>query len=148
VAHPDGRIGPFRIDVTTEAQIRAELGRPLKVEKDYWPGKRGVYGRTLTYRCGPKCWTAYSINAHTGKFSDFSSQSQRFLTEHGTRTGMTAREAKAREGKRRLVRGCGNPGYIQLRWDEHHIFVLETFHGRVDSISYLGPHTVYYEGLC
>ena len=55
VAHPDGRVGPFRIDVTTEAQIRAELGKPLKVEKDYWPGKKGVYGRTLTYRCGPKC---------------------------------------------------------------------------------------------
>jgi hypothetical protein len=148
VAHPDGRIGPFLLDVTTEAQIRAELGRPLKVEKDYWPGKRGVYGRSLTYRCGPKCLTQYSINVHTGKLSDFWSQSQRFFTEHGTRTGMTVREAKAREGRRRLVRGCGYPGYIQLRWDEHHIFVLSVFRGRVDSIQYLGPHTVYYEGLC
>jgi hypothetical protein len=148
VAHPDGRIGPFRIDATTEAQIRAELGRPLKVQKDYWPGKRGVYGRTLTYRCGPKCETAYSINAHTGKLSDFWSQSQRFFTEHGTRTGMTVHEAKAREAAKRLVRGCGYPGYIQLRWDEHHIFVLETFHGRVDAIIYVGPHTVAYEGLC
>ncbi len=110
VAHPDGRIGPFRIDATPEAQIRAVLGTPLKVEKDFWPSKRGVYGRTLTYRCGPKCMTQYSINARTGKLSDFWSQSQRFVTEGGTRPGMTAREARARERKR-LLPGCGFPRY-------------------------------------
>lgn len=147
VAHPDGRIGPFRIDATPEAQIRAVLGKPLKVEKDFWPSKRGVYGRTLTYRCGPKCMTQYSINARTGKLSDFWSQSQRFITEGGTRPGMTAREARARERKR-LLPGCGFQRYIHLRWDERHIFVLAIFHGKVDSIGYLGPHTVYYEGLC
>ena len=123
------------------------LGKPLDVQTEYWPGKKGVYGRTLTYRCGHACTTQYSINARTGKLSDFWSQSQRFVTEHGTRPGMTAREAKAREGKQ-LVPGCGFPRYIHLRWDERHIFVLASFHGRVDSIGYLGPHTVYYEGLC
>ncbi len=147
VVHPDGRVGPFRIDATAEAQIRPVLGNPLEVEKDFWPGKRGVYGSTLTYRCGPKCTTQYSINARTGKLSDFWSQSQRFATERGTRPGVTAREAKSREGKP-LVPGCGFPRYIHLRWDERHIVVLAIFHGKVDSIGYLGPHTVYYEGLC
>jgi hypothetical protein len=147
VAHPDGRIGPLQIDVTTEAQIRAALGRPLKVEKDYWPGKKGVYGHTLTYRCGRRCTTQYSINERTGRLSDFWSQSQRFFTEHGTRAGMTSREATARERKP-LLPGCGFPRYIHLRFDRRHIFVLAVFHGRVDSIGYLGPHTVYYEGLC
>jgi hypothetical protein len=147
VAHPDGRVGPFRIDGTTEAQIRAVLGRPLKVENDYWPGKKGVYGRTLTYRCGPKCMTQYSINARTGKLSDYWSQSQRFVTEHGTRPGTTAREAAAREGKRPL-RGGGFPGYIYLAPENRQTFVLAIWRGRIDSIGYLGPHTVYYEGLC
>jgi hypothetical protein len=58
VAHPDGRIGPFRIDATSEAQIRVLLGNPLEVEKNFWPGKRGVYGRTLTYRCGAQAHDA------------------------------------------------------------------------------------------
>ena len=147
VAHGDGRIGPFRIDVTTEAQIRAELGRPLKVEKDYWPPKKRVYGRTLTYRCGPKCRTHYSINARTGTLSDFWSQSHRFATERGTRPGMTAREARRRE-RLPLVPGCGFPRYIHLRFDEHHAFVLAIFRSRVASIGYLSPNTVYYDGLC
>jgi hypothetical protein len=147
VADPDGRVGPFRLDVTTEAQIRSQLGKPLGVIKDYWPGKKGVYGRTLTYRCGRKCTTQYSINARTGKMSDWWSQSHRFVTERGTRPGVTAREARTREGKP-LLPGCGFPRYIHLRFDEHHIFVLAIFHGRVDSIGYLGPHTVYYDGLC
>jgi hypothetical protein len=147
VAHPDGRIGPLRIDGTTETQIRAVLGKPLKVEKDYWPGKKGLYGHTLTYRCGSACTTQYSINERTGKLSDFWSESQRFVTERGTRVGMTAEEAKRREGKK-LVPGCGFPRYIHLRWDERHVFVLAFFHGKVASIGYLGPHTVYYDGLC
>jgi hypothetical protein len=147
IAHPDGRIGPFRIDATSEAQIRSVLGKPLKVENDYWPGKKGVYGHTLTYRCGPKCTTEYSINIRTGRLSDFWSQSQRFVTERGTRPGMPAREARAREGKP-LVPGCGFPRYIHLRFDDGHVFVLAIFHRRVDSIGYLGPHTVYYDGLC
>ena len=146
-AHPDGRIGPFRIDVTTEAQIRAELGRPLGVEPVYWPTQKAVYGRRLTYRCGPKCRTDYSINSRTGKLSDFWSQSHRFVTERGTRPGMTAREAKARERKT-LLPGCGSARYIHLRWDQRHGFVLVISHRRVESIGYLGPHTISYEGLC
>ena len=91
--------------------------------------------------------TQYSINERTEKLSDFWSQSERFVTEHGTRVGMSAAEAKNLEAKK-LLPGCGNPGYMHLRWDEHHAFVLLGFHTKVYSITYLGPHTVYYEGLC
>jgi hypothetical protein len=34
-----------------------------------------------------------------------------------------------------------------LRWDRDRIVVLAIWNGRVDSIGYLGPHTVYYDGL-
>jgi hypothetical protein len=91
--------------------------------------------------------TQYSINARTGKLSDFWSQSKRFVTEHGTRPRMTLREARVRE-RRRAVPGCGFPRYIHLGPERRHVFVLAIFHGRVDSIGYLGPHTVYYDGLC
>ncbi len=142
--HPDGRIGPLKIDVSTEAQIRDFAGKPYKVERERWPGKNG---RTLYYRCGPKCETAYSINDKTGKLSDYWTKSPRFRTERAARVGMSGAQAARLEGKR-LLPGCGFPKYIYLRSDENHAFVLAIWKGRVDSIGYLGPHTVYYDGLC
>src|SRR5262249_42898176 len=47
--HPDGRIGPLRIDVSTDADVRKATGRPDKIEQDVWPSIRG---HTLVYRCG------------------------------------------------------------------------------------------------
>jgi hypothetical protein len=32
VVHPDGRVGQFRIDVTTKAQLVAALGKPRTTE--------------------------------------------------------------------------------------------------------------------
>src|SRR5207249_3901826 len=57
--HSDGRIGPLRIDISTEAQIRKFAGRPYKVQGELWPEKQG---RTLYYRCGRHCETTYSIS--------------------------------------------------------------------------------------
>lgn len=145
--HPDGRIGPLEIDVSTEANIRQFAGKPDKVQRELWPGIRG---RTLIYRCGRKCETSYSINDKTGKLSDYWTQSPLFKTEHGSFVGMSAARAARLEGKRPHL-GCGFPLYLYLRagdQPEQRRFVLAIWKGRIDSIGYLGPHSVYYDGLC
>ena len=145
--HPDGRIGSLQIDVSTEADIRQFAGAPDKVERELWPGIRG---RTLIYRCGRKCETSYSINDKTGKLSDYWTQSRRFRTEHGSFVGMSAARA-ARLERRRPHAGCGFPLYLYLRASDRpqkRLFVLGIWTGRIESIGYLGPHSVYYEGLC
>lgn len=144
MVHADGRIGGFRIGSTTEAQIVAKLGRPAKVEG---PSAGSLLGRLVEYRCGKGCWTRYGISVATGKLSDFTTGSAGFATEHGSYIGMRAAVAARREGSK-LVGGCGDGLYIHLRWDDHHRFVLGVRHGRVDSIAYLGPHSVFYDGLC
>jgi len=143
----DGRIGPFRIDVTTEAQLRTLAGKPDRVENQFFPPGKHAVGHTLYYRCGSDCQTAYSINNSTGKLSDYWTTSRRFTTERGSRVGMSASEAAHREG-RTLVPGCGDGLYVHLRWDAHHKFVLTVLRGTVNTIAYLGPHSVYYDGLC
>jgi hypothetical protein len=145
--HPDGRIGPLQIDASTEAQIRRFAGKPSRVEPDFWPGKKGQFGHSLQYRCGRKCLTNYSINKATGRLSDYWTQSPRFGTERGSHVGMSAMRA-ARIERRKLLPGCGFPRYLYLRSDHDRVFVLAIWHGRVNSIAYLGPHTVYYDGLC
>ena len=147
VVHPDGRIGQFRIDRTTEAQIRAALGKPARVDSVFDEVNRRRVGRALTYRCGRGCSTTYSVSVATGKLSDFETTSPRFRTERGSHPGMSAAQAARLEGKR-LVPGCGDGLYVHVRWDRHHAFVLTASHGRINGIAYLGPHSVFYEGLC
>ena len=145
--HPDGRIGPLEIDVSTDAQIRDFAGKPDKVERVRWPGLRG---HDLIYRCGAKCETTYSINDATGKLSDYWTRSPRFTTERGSHVGMSAAESARLEGKKPHP-GCGFPLYIYLRTGSpgaNMVFVLAIWKGKIDSIGYLGPHSVYYDGLC
>jgi len=143
----DGRIGRFRIDVTTEAQLVASAGQPDRVEDDFAPLRKRPVGHTLYYRCGRRCETAYSIARATGRLSDFESNSPDFVTERGSHVGMRAAEAARREGKK-LAPGCGTGPYIDLRLDRHHTVTLAAWGGKVREIIYLGPHSVYYEGLC
>jgi hypothetical protein len=147
VVRADGRIGPFRIDRTSEAQIRAVAGRPVRVEAVFNDVTRARVGRTLFYRCGRGCLTAYSIARSTRRLSDFWTRSPRFRTQRGSRAGMTVAQAERLEAKR-FGPGCGDGLYLHVRFDRSHIFVLTGDHGRVDGITYLGPHSVYYEGLC
>lgn len=147
VIHPDGRIGPLQIDVSKEADVRHFAGKPFKVEKVFSEAKKAPVGYELYYRCGRGCVTTYAISHATGKLSDFNTQSSRFVTEKGSRVGMSATEAAAAE-RRKIVGGCGEGHYIHLRWDERHMFVLGIFKRKVSLIAYLGPHTLSYEGLC
>jgi hypothetical protein len=147
VVRADGQIGRLRIDVTTKGQLLAFAGKPDRVESDFSPPRTKPAGRTFYYRCGPGCETAYSINNATGTLSDFQTSSPHFVTEHGSRIGTGAAESARRE-RSKPGPGCGTGPYIHVRWDLHHTFVLTAWDGKVDEIIYLGPHSVYYDGLC
>ncbi len=148
IVRVDGRIGHFRIDVTTKAQVVAREGKPDRVEEDFSPPRTRPAGQTLFYRCGRGCETAYSINNATGRLSDFETSSPHFVTERGSHVGMRAQEAARRERTKAWGPGCGPGPYLHVRWDLHHQFVLTAWGGTVDHIIYLGPHSVYYDGLC
>jgi len=146
VVHPDGRIGPLTIDVSTESDVRAFAGKPFKVAKISGL-KKGWVGHELEYRCGRHCVTSYAIADLTGKLADFVTQSPRFVSEHGSHVGLAARRAAA--GERRKISGaCGEGHAIYLRSDKHHTFALGVFANKVSLITYLGPHTLSYEELC
>jgi hypothetical protein len=107
----------------------------------------GPSGRTLYYRCGRGCRTAYSFNSSTGKLSDFQTSSPRFVTERGSYVGMKAAEAARREHAK-VGPGCGDDRVIPVGLDRHHTLVLFVWRGEVDGVVYLGPHSIFYDGLC
>jgi hypothetical protein len=147
VVHPDGRIGPFRIDATTEAQLRARLGAAEGLITRMDPSMTAPHGgRTLVYVCGNDCRTEYSFNNDTHTLSDFWTQSPRWSTEHGSRPGMRFAKALARERMRRHP-GCSGD-QVNIRVDAHHTFVVIGWKKTVNNISYLGPRSTYYDGLC
>jgi hypothetical protein len=147
VVHPDGRVGQFRIDVTTRAQVLAALGKPrtTMVAVSESSGKR--IGVRLAYACGAGCDTVYSFSDETGRLSDFASASRSFRTEHGSAAGMSSARAAKLEGNP-VVPGCGSGKSIHVRWDETHQFALAVLGGRVTILAYIGPHSTYDEPFC
>lgn len=146
VVRADGEIGSFRLDATTEGQVRALAGKPLRVETVESADGARTLGRTIVYRCGPGCETAYTISRSTRRLSDFTSASSLFVTERGSHVGMKAWQARKLEGAT-PVKACGPGRSIRIRWDAKHRFLLHTQAGTVDSISYFGPHSVF-PGAC
>jgi len=147
VVHADGRIGPFRLDVTTEAQLRAKLGKPEGLIARMDPAVTAPHGgRTLAYACGKGCLTEYSFNNDTKTLSDFWTQSSRWATERGSHAGMPFARAAELEHKRAHV-GCSGD-QVDIRTDRKHAYVLISDDKRVDALVYLGPHSTYYDGLC
>ncbi|HWX08817.1 MAG TPA: hypothetical protein VNY33_02470 [Gaiellaceae bacterium] len=147
VVHRDGRIGPFRIDVTTKAQLVAALGKPrtTEVAVPKVGGKRT--GIRLAYSCGARCDTVYSFSDKTGMLSDFATSSPVFRTEGGSHPGMSAASAMKVEG-RPVGPGCGSAKLIHVRWDATHELAVLTLSGRVTIIAYIGPHSTYHKPFC
>jgi hypothetical protein len=141
VVRADGEIGSFRLDATTEAQVRGLAGKPIRVENVSG-------GRTLVYRCSssPRCETDYTVG-RAGRLTDFFSESPLFLTERGSHVGMKAWQARKLEGTT-PVKACGPGRAIRIRWDAKHHFLLHAQGGTVDSIAYYGPHTVFPDAAC
>ena len=145
VVHTD--IGPFRLDVTTESQVRAKLGKPDGVIRQLDPAETAPHGgRTIVYLCGKNCQTDYSFNNDTKALSDFWTQSSKWKTERGSHPGMPAKKAAEMEGHK-IGPGCSGD-QVNIRMELHRQYVLIMWKGRVDSLTYLGPHSVYYDGLC
>jgi hypothetical protein len=147
VVHADGRIGPFRLDVTTEAQLRAKLGKPEGLIKRLDPALTAPHGgRALVYVCGKGCLTEYTFNNDTDALADFWTQSPRWSTERGSHPGMPLARAERLEGAHAHP-GCSGD-QVNIRMDAHHTYVVIGWRKRVNDITYLGPHSAYYDGLC
>jgi hypothetical protein len=137
VVHADGHIGAFTIDRTTRPQVLASLGRPDRVVPvtDEPTGRRTgsmlVYGRT-----------SYAFSGTSGRLSDFGTGSHGYVTEHGSRVGMTAAAASALEGRPVTVRCGGADRSIRMRFDARGTLVLTIYGGRVAAIGFRGPHSV------
>lgn len=142
VVRADGRIGPFRVDVTTERQIRARFGVPDEVE-EVWDGAGdSILGHFIYYACGRNCQTAFGIRKRTHRLSQFWSQSPRFVTAHGSHPGMRVAEVLRREGLTGTVGGCANHRYINLGSSLPLTFFMGTGKGRARSIAFVGPNTI------
>jgi hypothetical protein len=148
VVAADGRAGAFRIDRTTEKQVREVFGSPAKIVSmtQYSAQRRRdvVVGRALVYPCGSSCSTYYYISNRTGRLADFATNSRLFATPAWTRVGMSEAEAARRERKR-PVDGCGRTittqgrgGWMSVVFDK----------GRVSLLVIFGRNTTFYEGLC
>ena len=146
VVHPDGRVGQFRIGVTTKAQLLAALGAPRKtVPVTSKAGAR--VGVRLDYSCGTACDTVFSFREPSGRLADFASASHAFRTEHGAHVGMTSLLAAELEGKP-AVKACGSGKAIHVRRDATHDLALAVLGGRVTILAYLGPQTTYGKAFC
>jgi hypothetical protein len=146
VVHPDGRVGQFRIGVTTKAQLLTALGAPRKTVAVTNKSGARVAVR-LAYSCGAGCDTVYSFREPAGRLADFASASHAYLTEHGAHVGMSSLLAAELEGKP-AVKACGNGKAIHVRRDATHDLALAVLGGRVTILAYLGPHSTYGKAFC
>ena len=94
--------------------MRSFAGTPFKIAKVYSPTKKRPAGYELYYRCGHGCVTVYAISYATGKLADFTTQSALFVSEHGSRVGISAKRAGAIE-HRKILGACGEGRAIRLR---------------------------------
>jgi len=147
VVHPDGRVGQFRIDVTTKAQLVAALGKPRTTEVAVPRTGAKRTGVRLAYSCGASCDIVYSFSDKTGTLSDFATSSPAFRTERGSHPGMSALRAVKLEGKP-VAAGCGSAKLIRVRWDGMHELAVLTVYGRVTIVAYIGPHSTYHKPFC
>jgi hypothetical protein len=146
VLHPDGRIGQFRIDVTTRAQVVAVLGNARTTVVASGPKKKRI-GVRLDYSCGNGCEMVFSFSDKTGRLSDFATSAPFYTTERGSHVGMSAASAAKLEGKP-LVPACSPGKVIRVRWDATHKFGISTLQGVVKTIAYIGPHSTYDKPFC
>lgn len=103
---PSGRAGGFRVGLSTEQQVRAAYGAPLRRITIRGGGTKPI-GHQLEYRCGAvgDCSTTFAFSSRTRRLSDFSTSSPSYRTDRRTTMGMFRDEAERREGAR-MVSSC------------------------------------------
>lgn len=93
------KVGPLRIDSSTEADVLAFAGQPdERVIDTTANGSNAVLGYFCRSR--RRCQTYYEVDLATSKLSHFRTASRRYRTPRGTRVGMRRRAAERRERRR------------------------------------------------
>ena len=92
------RVGDLRMDVSTEADVRAFAGNPDIVD-DHSPYR---WIKRLGYNCRERydCRTEYEINRGTDRLIGFATYSKQFRTRRGTRVGDTRKRAERNERRK------------------------------------------------
>ena len=124
-----GQVGPLHLGVSTEADIRAEIGPPDRVGTGNFDGPGSSPSifpdyRSLGYDCSdtpfpggqllrpfeppyvPYCRTVYFINANTGTLAGLYTTSKSFETANRTLIGTTVADALQREHGPWYPLGC------------------------------------------
>lgn len=111
-----GAVGPLRIGVSTEHQVLAAAGPPT-VDLLVVGARRAVRARYLGYgACRGSCNTAFWIDLHTGRLSDFRTTSTQYRTDRGTRVGTPVGLAERSErSAMRGALGCADSAIVHGR---------------------------------
>jgi hypothetical protein len=129
VVTPGGQVGQLRLDVATEADVRALEGAPDRAEDFVHPG--GGAARVLGYGT-TRYWFRVREDGSTA-LGNFETRSRRFRTRRGTRPGMTRAEAERRE-RRRARLGCQTAIFQHTRAANLWIVMSRQRGGRVRSL--------------
>jgi hypothetical protein len=121
------RIGDLKMDVSTEADVRAFAGEPDLVEVS--PSSERIL--RLGYHCRERdeydwvdCRTNYELYRDS-TLSGFYTVSKRFRTRRGTRVGHTRKRAERNERRKADHNLCGGGTRAILRErDDHVLYIL------------------------
>jgi hypothetical protein len=122
------RVGDLKMDVSTEADVRAFAGEPDLVEDD--PSYKFL--KRLGYHCREPdeydwvdCRTNYELVRDSDTLSGFYTVSKRFRTRRGTRVGHTRKRAERNERRKADHNLCGGGTRTILRErDGHFLYIL------------------------
>ncbi len=108
------QVGPLVMDGSTDADVRAFAGGPDRVTYCYgFACNYGGVWKTFIYRFPNHGLTEYTFNEQDAWYLEqFYTTLQRFRTPHGTKAGMSVREAERREHLR-YNGGCGGLGLFR-----------------------------------
>ena len=122
------RVGDLKMDLSTEADVRAFAGEPDLVEVS---GSSERIMR-LGYHCREPdeydwvdCRINYEVYRESGTLLGFYTVSKRFRTRRGTRVGHTRKRAERNERRKADHNLCGGGTRTILRErDDHYMYIL------------------------
>jgi hypothetical protein len=117
------RVGDLRMDVSTEADVRAFAGNPNIIDDDLLMD-RGIVRLGYNCRKRDECQTDYQIDRHTDTLFGFATDSKRFRTRHGTRVGDTRKRAERRERRKAFGLCGGGTRAIDRVQGDHYLWIL------------------------
>jgi hypothetical protein len=117
------RVGDLKMDVSTQADVRAFAGEPDLVE----PSPANERITQLGYHCDERdvCRTTYEVWTESDALAGFATVSKQFRTRRGTRVGHTRKRAERNERRKADHNVCGGGTRAILRErDDHYMYIL------------------------